>query len=105
MTFVLLGGLALSSAAGWLTVDWWTLRRPLRAPTAQGRELRMARIEAGKPLSYICTDCGRTCRKHVHNPSFDNPLPSDMALCDTCILNYPNHDDLRQWMGFDIIRG
>ena len=96
--------LLVSCAVGWYAVDWWTLRRPLHAPTERGRELRYARIDDGRPLSRRCTDCGRRLRGSVWHPSWGSALDRDVGLCDRCIEAYPDRNDFAQWMGFDLVR-
>ena len=95
---------ALSLVCGWTAWDWWLVRRPLHAPTERGRQLRYARIEAGRPLSSRCTECGRRLRKSVWHPSWKNPLSPDVGVCGTCIKGMDGHNDLHMWMGFDLVR-
>lgn len=85
-------------------MDWWIFRRPLHAPTEQGRALRLARIEEGRPLRWRCTDCGQKLRKHVYHPGWDNPMNPDIELCRTCIQQYPDRDQFGRWNSFDIVR-
>lgn len=70
-----------------------------QSPIQHARSLRYARANGAR---YRCTECGVKLRKHVWHPSWDNPLPHGVELCDQCIGD--DHDDIRQWLGMDIVR-
>jgi hypothetical protein len=73
-----------------------------QGPAQHARSLRYAAATAGTAKSYRCTECGRKIRKHVWHPSWDNPLPSNVELCEHCIGD--DRGDIHRWMGFDIVR-
>jgi DNA-directed RNA polymerase subunit RPC12/RpoP len=76
---------------------------PAQPPAQHARSQRYAAAKAGTSPRYRCTECGTKLRKHVWHPSWSNPLPRGVALCDQCIGD--NTDDFAQWMGMDIVGG
>ena len=83
-----------------VAVDWLLFRRQRKLTTEEARAKRYQDAAQGKAKMFRCTECGKRCRKHIWNPSLDNPLPHDVSLCDICIDVV---DDRNKWMGFDIV--
>lgn len=92
-------GLAELIGAG-VAVDWLLFRHQRKLTTEEARAKRYRDAAQGIAKMFRCTECGKRCRDHIWNPSWDNPLPHDVALCSNCIDTV---DDRNKWMGFDIV--